>query len=29
LKILQSSEPLHTTMNQTSCLFGSRIVHNP
>ncbi len=26
---LQSSEPLHTKINPTSCLFGSRFVQNP
>jgi hypothetical protein len=29
LKRLQSSEPLHTKMNLTSCLFGSWSVYNP
>jgi hypothetical protein len=29
LKRLQSSEPLHAKMNQTSCLFGSRFAKNP
>ncbi len=26
---IQSSEPLHATMNPTSCLFGSRFAWNP
>ncbi len=29
VKRLQSSEPLHTKMNPTSCLFGSWFVKNP
>jgi hypothetical protein len=28
-KRLRSSEPLHTKMNPTSCLFGSWFVKNP
>jgi hypothetical protein len=29
LKRLQSSEPLHTKLNPTSCLLGLRFVYNP